>query len=461
MLEALARQALQVWEALHELEPAAADGTGRRLRLLFRTRLPYMLGFDIRVTSVQPPSELEAEATGELEGTGRWTLTSADGGTLVRYTWDIRTTRRWMNLLAPVARPVFSWNHDELMRAGGQGLARRLGADVRLRMDLSRRVVALLCLVAMSACSPNSAANPIRAPLTALGNIQLPKEAGKPAFDLLTLDSRNGRLYVPHSSIAALEVVDVRAQKLVGQVTGVAEIKAVALTKDPNVVYGSDATGNVPIIDFAGLKVVKTLAIGGSPDAIAYDPVHDLVVVATAAPNKAAFIDASGQSLVGTIPLPGAPELMTVDPKTGNVYLAIHDLNAVVVIDTAARSIVTTFKGCDIKAPTGVAYDTDRGLLFVAISGGLSIIDVVLEECRGVADIGHGTDQIAVNSHTHHVYTADAGSQQVSVVDTISLKPLGVNGTGPEAATLAVDPTTDMLYVMVTRAGIVGVYHDP
>ena len=115
-----------------ELAPGAADGVGKRLRLLFRTRLPYTLGFDIRVTSVQPPSELEAEATGELEGTGRWTLTSANGGTLVRYNWDIRTTRRWMNLLAPVARPVFSWNHDELMLEGGQGLARRLGADLAL-----------------------------------------------------------------------------------------------------------------------------------------------------------------------------------------------------------------------------------------------------------------------------------------------------------------------------------------
>ena len=138
----------QVWEEIYhaerwpswwkyvagvdELEPGDADGVGKRLRLLFRTRLPYTLGFDTRVTRVQPPSELEAEATGELEGTGRWTLTSADGGTLVRYTWDICTTRRWMNLLAPLARPVFSWNHDELMREGGQSLARRLGADPAL-----------------------------------------------------------------------------------------------------------------------------------------------------------------------------------------------------------------------------------------------------------------------------------------------------------------------------------------
>jgi hypothetical protein len=32
-----------------------------------------------------------------------------------------------MNRLAPLARPVFGWNHDVVMRWGGEGLARRLG----------------------------------------------------------------------------------------------------------------------------------------------------------------------------------------------------------------------------------------------------------------------------------------------------------------------------------------------
>ena len=90
------------------------------------------------MTRVQPPSVLEGEATGELEGTGRWTLTSEDGWTRVRYNWDIRTTRWWMNLLAPVARPAFTWNHDELMREGGESLARRLGVNLALSEEPSR-----------------------------------------------------------------------------------------------------------------------------------------------------------------------------------------------------------------------------------------------------------------------------------------------------------------------------------
>jgi hypothetical protein len=32
-----------------------------------------------------------------------------------------------MNLLAPLARPIFRWNHDVVMDWGADGLARRLG----------------------------------------------------------------------------------------------------------------------------------------------------------------------------------------------------------------------------------------------------------------------------------------------------------------------------------------------
>jgi len=326
---------------------------------------------------------------------------------------------------------------------------------------LRRRILLLLCLIGLTACSPGATADPLKPPMTVVANIQLPKETGKPAFDLLTLDSRNEKLYVAHSSVGTLEVIDLRTRKLAGRVAGLAEIKGIALTGDPNVVMTSQAAGSVAVVDVVGLKVLKELDVGGSPDAIEYDPFNDIVLVALSTDKKVAFIDVKTQTVIGTMSLPGSPELMTVDPKTGTVYLAIHDINEVVLIDTPSRSIPTTLKGCDVKSPTGLAYDPERGLLFVANSGELSIIDALLEQCRGAVDIGHGTDQIAFNPHTHHVYTADGGSRYLSVVDTVSLKPLGVIGTGPEAATLAVDPTTDLVYVMVARAGIVAVYHDP
>jgi hypothetical protein len=37
-----------------------------------------------------------------------------------------------MNAVRPLARPAFAWNHDLVMRQGGQGLAAELGATLLL-----------------------------------------------------------------------------------------------------------------------------------------------------------------------------------------------------------------------------------------------------------------------------------------------------------------------------------------
>jgi hypothetical protein len=50
--------------------------------------------------------------------------------TAVTYEWKVRTTKRWMNLLAPLARPIFDYNHNVVMRWGGEGLARRLDCNL-------------------------------------------------------------------------------------------------------------------------------------------------------------------------------------------------------------------------------------------------------------------------------------------------------------------------------------------
>jgi uncharacterized protein YndB with AHSA1/START domain len=113
------------------LDPGDEDGVGRLWSFTWRSRLPYDLSFQSRVTRREPPYLLEGDADGELIGVGRWRL--FDGrGTAVVYEWDVRTSRAWMNHLAPVARGLFAWNHNAVMRQGGEGLARRLDAPLRV-----------------------------------------------------------------------------------------------------------------------------------------------------------------------------------------------------------------------------------------------------------------------------------------------------------------------------------------
>jgi uncharacterized protein YndB with AHSA1/START domain len=108
------------------LERGAESGVGARRRMTWRSALPYELTFDMRTTRIEPRSLIEGVAEGELHGRGIWTLAAEAGGTHVRYDWRVEATRPWMRLLAPVAKPLFAWNHGVVMEWGRAGLAKKL-----------------------------------------------------------------------------------------------------------------------------------------------------------------------------------------------------------------------------------------------------------------------------------------------------------------------------------------------
>ena len=115
---------------VEQLEAGDANRVGSRYLIEWRSRLPYPIAFEFTVDRVERPQLMEGRAVGELAGTGRWRLWEQDGLTAVTYEWNVSTTKLWMNLLAPLARPIFAWNHDWVMARGGEGLARRLGAPL-------------------------------------------------------------------------------------------------------------------------------------------------------------------------------------------------------------------------------------------------------------------------------------------------------------------------------------------
>jgi uncharacterized protein YndB with AHSA1/START domain len=132
-----------VWEAIHdqarwpewwrgveearELRPGDEIGRGAVSRMVWRSLLPYRVRFEVATTRIEYPTLMEGRARGELEGVGRWRLYEQEGVTAVLYEWNVRTTKAWMNLAAPLLRPVFEWNHDWVMRRGGEGIAELLG----------------------------------------------------------------------------------------------------------------------------------------------------------------------------------------------------------------------------------------------------------------------------------------------------------------------------------------------
>ncbi|MDQ2699726.1 MAG: hypothetical protein M3Y23_00170, partial [Actinomycetota bacterium] len=125
-------------ESVEETERGAPDGIGQRARSSWRGPVGYSIEFEIETVQRDYLKCLKGKATGDLSGSGTWHIDPiADLGdtrrtwTKIVYEWHVVATSRWMQLLNPVARPVFVFSHDHVMKNGAEGLAEYLRCDIR------------------------------------------------------------------------------------------------------------------------------------------------------------------------------------------------------------------------------------------------------------------------------------------------------------------------------------------
>lgn len=107
------------WPEFREVRPLGPH----RAEVVARSFLPYELRF---VSEADEPDlssgVIDARLTGDMEGTVRWTVTEGDDGCRLVYDQEVKTNKRLLNVLAPVARPGFKANHTLMMRHGQAGL---------------------------------------------------------------------------------------------------------------------------------------------------------------------------------------------------------------------------------------------------------------------------------------------------------------------------------------------------
>ena len=114
--------------SVQTLRAGDAQGLGRRHRIEWTTLLPYGIVIEVEAVESLRHQRLRGRSSGHLKGEGIWLLHEAGRHTDVTYLWRVELAKPWMRWLAPLLAPLFRWNHDGVMRAGGAGLARHLGA---------------------------------------------------------------------------------------------------------------------------------------------------------------------------------------------------------------------------------------------------------------------------------------------------------------------------------------------
>jgi len=102
------------------------DGPGARASVLVKSTLPYLMRFELELVRQEPSVFSEVRCRGDLSGWMRWDLASAGNSTRLRFRETVQTGKTLLNVLAPLLKPAFAWNHRTMMAEGERGLRQLL-----------------------------------------------------------------------------------------------------------------------------------------------------------------------------------------------------------------------------------------------------------------------------------------------------------------------------------------------
>ena len=111
-----------VYLSVRQLEEGGPDGVGRVLDLHTKGWLPYTLRWTLRITEPITETGYALAATGDLEGTGRWTFEQQGHEVLITFDWRVMATKPLLRRLSWFLRPAFAANHRWAMSRGEQSL---------------------------------------------------------------------------------------------------------------------------------------------------------------------------------------------------------------------------------------------------------------------------------------------------------------------------------------------------
>jgi uncharacterized protein YndB with AHSA1/START domain len=115
-----------VYSKVAILEEAPEPGVGGKALLTVKSALGYSLELEVETVEADPPRYLKTVSRGQLEGAGEWQLEQTGNATYVTFSWVVESHHPLLNWLEPIAKPLFTWSHNDASRKGHQGLKKLL-----------------------------------------------------------------------------------------------------------------------------------------------------------------------------------------------------------------------------------------------------------------------------------------------------------------------------------------------
>ncbi len=195
------------------------------------------------------------------------------------------------------------------------------------------------------------------APLKQILSIPLPNVEGY--FDHMAVDAKGQRLFVPGEHQRTIEVVDLRAGKVIHTITGFGgDPRKTIYLPETNEIWVDDGDATCKAFNGDTYELVKNIALTGHeldqdsrrvPDNGVYDPATHLFYLGDRADGlkkegvkgSIEIVDLKNGKLAGSIDVEGLnPAGLVLDPGSPTMFVVMGDTSQVVVIDREKRKVI-------------------------------------------------------------------------------------------------------------------------
>jgi sugar lactone lactonase YvrE len=244
--------------------------------------------------------------------------------------------------------------------------------------------------------------------------IALKGVAGK--LDHLAVDAKGERLFVANKPNNTLDIVDLKAGKLVKQIPDQGKVSGVTYAEDLDMIYVGNGAGFCN--GFEGKQYKQVFSVKApNADNVHFHSGSKLVYVGQ--DEILSAFDATNGDRKATVNLPGAVHGFKIDKKAGKIYAVLTKPNLIAVIDLSNHEIVGQFPLTLADAGSPIAQDSENGLLFVGCPKQkpmVVVFDVATGKESGSVEIPGGIDDIHFDSKRNRLY-ASCGTGALVVIE--------------------------------------------
>ncbi len=278
---------------------------------------------------------------------------------------------------------------------------------------------------------------------------------GAGGWDYAYADSSNHQLYVAHNT--QVDVIDLNTQKSAATISGLKHVHGIAIADELNRGFITDGGDNVVVVfDLKSNSILQRVKAGNNPDGVVYDRSTQRVFAFNGRSGDVTAINAKDGSVAGTIAIGGKLEFPASDDK-GSVFVNVEDKSEIVKLDPQGLKVVAHWplKGCD--EPSGLAIDTGSHRLFsVCDNKTMAVVDYDSGKIVATVPIGEGPDATAYDADKKLIFSSNGESGTLTIVKQESADKYSVASTlttEKSARTMALDPTTHVIYLPAAKFG--------